>query len=48
MILTFQEQEVYKIVDTPEGVLEAIMQFEEELEKGQHKHIQTTRGDFTL
>ena len=48
MILTSQEQEVYKIVDTPEGVLEAIMQFEEELEKGQHKHIQTTRGDFTL
>jgi len=47
MILTKEEQEVYKIVDTPEGVLQAIVEFEEELQKGKHKHIQTTRGDFT-
>lgn len=47
MILTPEEQEVYKIVDSSEGVLDAIMQFEEELEKGEHQHIQTTRGDFT-
>ncbi len=47
MILTQEEQEVYKIVDTPEGVLQAIVEFEEELEKGQHQHIKTTRGDFT-
>lgn len=47
MLITNEEREVYKIVDSPEGVLEAIIQFEEELEKGQHQHIQTTRGDFT-
>lgn len=48
MIITKEEKEVYKIVDTPEGVLEAIVKFEEELEKGEHTHIKTTRGDFTL
>ena len=48
MLLTKEEQEVYKIVDTPEGALEAIIKFEEELEKGEHEHIKTTRGDFTL
>lgn len=47
MLITKEEQEVYKIVDSPEGVLDAIMEFEEELEKGKHKHIKTTRGDFT-
>lgn len=47
MLLTKEEQEVYKIVDTPDGVLQAIVEFEEELEKGKHQHIQTTRGDFT-
>lgn len=47
MLLTKEEQEVYKIVDSPEGVLQGILEFEEELRKGQHQHIQTTRGDFT-
>lgn len=47
MLITNEEREVYKIVDSPEGVLDAIVQFEEELEKGEHQHIQTTRGDFT-
>lgn len=47
MLLTKEEQEVYKIVDTPEGVLQAILEFEEELTKGEHQHIKTTRGDFT-
>lgn len=47
MLITNEEREVYKIVDSPQGVLDAIIQFEEELEKGKHKHIQTTRGDFT-
>ena len=47
MLLTKEEQEVYKLVDTPEGVLQAIVEFEEELAKGQHQHIKTTRGDFT-
>lgn len=48
MLITKEEQEVYKIVDTPERVLEAIVKFEEELKKGEHQHIKTTRGDFTL
>ncbi len=47
MLITQEEREVYKIVDSPQGVLDAIMQFEEELEKGEHQHIKTTRGDFT-
>lgn len=47
MLITKEEREVYKIVDSPEGVLDAIMQIEKELEKGEHSHIQTTRGDFT-
>lgn len=48
MLLTKEEQEVYKIVSTPEEVLEAIVAFEEELKKGEHQHIKTTRGDFTI
>lgn len=48
MLITKEEKEVYKIVDTPDGVLEAILKFEQELEKGEHGHIKTTRGDFTL
>lgn len=48
MLITKEEQEVYKIVDTPGGVLQAILEFEEELTKGIHQHIQTTRGDFTI
>ncbi len=47
MLITNEEREVYKIVDSPEGVLDAIIQFEDELSRGEHKHIQTTRGDFT-
>lgn len=47
MLITNEEREVYKIVDSPQGVLDAIIQFEEELAKGEHQHIQTTRGDFT-
>lgn len=47
MLITNEEREVYKIVNSPEEVLDAIMQFEEELEKGEHRHIKTTRGDFT-
>lgn len=47
MLITREEQEVYKIVDTPEGVLQAILEFEEELAKGIHEHLVTIRGDFT-
>lgn len=48
MMITKEEQSVYKVVSTPEGVLNAIMEFEDELKKGKHKHLQTTRGDFTI
>ncbi|MBI2086270.1 LOG family protein [Candidatus Daviesbacteria bacterium] len=48
MLITKEEQEVYKIVESAEGVLEAILRFEEELGRGEHQHIQTTRGDFTI
>ena len=48
MLITKEEQTVYKIVNIAEGVLEAILEFEEELEKGMHEHLQTTRGDFTI
>lgn len=48
MLITKEEQEVYKIVDSAQGVLEAILRFEDELSRGEHRHIQTTRGDFTI
>lgn len=44
MMLTKEEQEVYKIVDSPEAVLEAIKEFEKELAEGKHRHIKTTKG----
>lgn len=46
MMLRPEELEVYKIVDSPQEVLEAIKQFEEELERGEHAHIKTTRTGF--
>ncbi len=48
MLLRAEELEVFKIVETPEQVLDAIKQFEEEIEKGEHKHLQATKGDFSL
>lgn len=48
MLITPEEQEVYKIVDNPDGVLEAIIEFEEELEKGQHKHLQITKDGLSI
>lgn len=45
MLLRPQELEVYKIVDSPEEVLEAIKHFEEELQRGEHKHLETTKDD---
>ncbi len=48
MIITTQEKEVYKIVDSPKEMLEALKEFEEELEKGQHKHIKMTKDGFSL
>lgn len=46
MMLRPEELEVYKIVDSPEEVLGAIKQFEEELERGEHPHIKTTRSEY--
>lgn len=48
MLFRPYELEVYKIVTTPEEVLDAITQFEDELEKGMHQHIRTTGSDFSL
>lgn len=48
MIITPQEKEVYKIVDSPEGVLKALKEFEDEIEKGQHGHIKMTKDGFSL
>lgn len=48
MMLTKEEQEVYKIVSTPEQVLEAIVEFEEELRKREHRHLKTTRGELSI
>lgn len=48
MIITEQEKAVYKIVDSPKGVLEALKKFEDEIEKGQHEHIKMTKDGFSL
>ncbi len=48
MIITPQEKEVYKIVDSPEKLLGALKEFEEEIEKGQHSHIKMTKDGFSL
>ncbi len=48
MLMRPQELEVYKIVDSPDGVLDAISDFVREVERGEHKHILPTEGDFGL
>ena len=48
MIITDQEKAVYKIVESPKGVLESLNKFEEEIEKGEHKHIKMTKDGFSL
>ncbi|MDO8573365.1 MAG: LOG family protein [Candidatus Daviesbacteria bacterium] len=47
MLLRPQELKVYKIVSTPEEVLDAISSFEEELERGDHNHEMRAEGDFS-
>lgn len=44
MLLRPREEEVYKIVENPEGVLQAIKQFEQDLENGAHQHLRTRSG----
>lgn len=48
MIMRPEELEVYKIVNSPARVLEAIREFEEELKRGEHKHIQISAEGFGL
>ena len=48
MLLRPQELKVYKIVDSPEEVLEAIKEFENELEKGEHNHVMRAESDYSL
>lgn len=48
MMLRPEEMEVFKIVDSPEGVLDAINEFEEELERGEHEHVLPAGGGFTI
>lgn len=37
-----EESRVYKIVNSPEGVLKAIKEFEEEIQAGVHTHLEAT------
>ena len=48
MLLRPHEKEVFKIVDTPDQVLDAIRDFEKELEKGEHEHIRVAKSDYSL
>lgn len=49
MPLRSEELKVFKIVDSPEGVLKAIADFEVEIDRGDHQHgLKTTKGDFQL
>ncbi len=48
MRLRAEDLKVFKIVDSPEGVIKAIKDFEKEIAKGGHSHLEITRGDFTL
>jgi len=46
MHLRKEESKVFKIVDEPEEVLEAIREFEKELQRGDHDgHVKATRKD---
>ena len=48
MLLRPEELKVFKIVSSPQGVLQAIRDFEEEIAKGEHQHLQITKGDFSI
>lgn len=48
MLIRPQELEVFKIVTSPEEVLDAISDFEKELRAGQHKHVLPADESFTL
>jgi uncharacterized protein (TIGR00730 family) len=49
MLMRPEEMKVFKIVETPDQVLDAIKQFEEEIERGEHNHhMRASKGGFTI
>lgn len=44
MFLRAEDLKVFKIVDSPQGVLKAINDFEAEIARGEHKHMQATKN----
>lgn len=48
MILRPEELEVYKIVESVDGVLQAISDFEQELKQGRHRHVKAVMDDFSM
>lgn len=48
MLLRPEELKVYKIVTSPEDVLDAIREFEEEIERGEHHHLKTSKSEFSI
>lgn len=49
MLLRPEELKVFKIVDSPSGVLQAIREFKEEIDRGEHGyHLQISHGSFFI
>lgn len=48
MLMRPEEMKVFKIVDDPEEVLQAIYDFECEMEKGEHEHMKASKDGFSL
>lgn len=48
MMIRPQELKVYKIVDSPDKVLDAIKEFESEIEKEEHDHVIPPEGGFSI
>ncbi|MBI4036340.1 LOG family protein [Candidatus Daviesbacteria bacterium] len=48
MLLRPEELKVFKVVDSPLEVLQAIKEFEEEIQKGEHKHLKISESDFSI
>ena len=43
-----EELKVFKIVETPDQVLDAITEFEGEIKRGEHKHLAADSNGFSL
>jgi len=48
MLLRPEELKVFKIVNSSRGVLQAIKEFEEEILRGEHKHLKISESDFSI